>query len=298
MECVLTLIAAPERAALDDDLVAAARDALHERLATVSPPEWLEPGVACDVAFTDLGPDLADAAVRARLGDAPVDVVCQPAKDRRKMLLVADMDSTMITGETLDELAAFAGRKEEIAAITERAMRGELAFEDALRSRVAMLEGLEETALEKAFSHVEYTPGARTLVRTMAAHGAHCMLVSGGFTYFTDRVAAYCGFHEAQANVLELESGRLTGRVVEPILGRDAKLAALLKRAGQRRLPLARTAAVGDGANDIAMLQAAGLGVAFHAKPAVKAAVRVRIDHGDLTALLYAQGYRTTEFVT
>lgn len=297
MECVLTLIAAPERADLSDALVAEARAALQERHATVSPPRWLAEGVACDVAFTDISPDMADAAVRARLGSLALDIVCQPAEGRRKMLLVADMDSTMVTGETLDDLASFAGIKDEIAAITARAMRGELEFEDALRERVGMLKGLEETMLDKAFAMIEYTPGARNLVQTMAAAGAHCMLVSGGFTYFVERVAAHCGFHDFRANTLEFVDGRLTGRVGHPIVGRDAKLEALVSGAAERRLPLSATAAVGDGANDVAMLQAAGLGVAYHAKPLVREAVAHRIDYADLTALLYAQGYRRDDFV-
>lgn len=297
MECVLTLIASPQ-APLDDALVAAAREALHARHATVSPPDWLSPGEACDVAFADLEPDMADAAVRGALGDAPVDVVCQPAGDRRKDLLVADMDSTIVTAETLDELAAFAGLKDKIAAITDRAMRGELDFESALRERVSMLKGLEAGALAKTFAEIEYTPGARALVQTMRANGAHCMLVSGGFTYFTERVAAHCGFHEARANTLGMDGDCLDGTVGEPILGRDAKLRSLMEGAGARHLPLVRTCAVGDGANDVAMLQAAGLGVAFRAKPMVQDMVRVKINHGDLTALLYAQGYRKADFLS
>lgn len=296
MECVLTLVA-PSGTTLDTPLVAAAREALQARHATVSPPVWLEPGTACDVAFADLEPDLADAAVRTRLGGAAVDIICQAAENRRKMLLVADMDSTIVTGETLDELADFAGLKGPIAAITERAMRGELDFEGALRERVAMLKGLDAGALEKTYDRIEYTPGAVALVRTMAANGAHCMLVSGGFTYFTDRVAAHCGFHEARANTLGMAGGSLDGTVGDPIIGRDAKLRALMEGAGSRRLPLTLTCAVGDGANDVAMLQAAALGVAFHAKPMVQDMVRVKVNHGDLTALLYAQGYRKDEFV-
>lgn len=300
MDCVLTLIA-PSGATVPDEWVATAREALHERYAATSPPDWLAPGEAVDIAFGDLEPDMADAAVRARLGDAAVDIVCQPASDRRKMLLIADMDSTIVTGETLDELADFAGLKEPIAAITARAMAGELDFESALRERVAMLKGLEADALDKAFARIDYTPGAEALIQTMRANGAHCMLVSGGFTFFTERVAAHCGFHEAHANTLGMTGGvngaHLDGTVGEPILGRDAKLRALMDGAGSRRLPLALTCAVGDGANDVAMLQAAGLGVAFHAKPMVQDMVRVKINHGDLTALLYAQGYRKTEFV-
>ncbi len=296
MECVLTLAAAPSGRGLEADTVAAVRAALREAGASLSPIDWLADDLACDIAFEALAPELADSVARAALAEAPVDVFAQEAADRRKSILVADMDSTMVTGETLDELAAFAGLKEEIAAITTRAMRGELAFEDALRERVAMLKDLDEAMLEKAFATVEYTAGAETLVRTMTAHGAHCMLVSGGFTYFTDRVARHCGFHEVHANTLLLRDGRLTGAVGEPILGRDAKLRALVEAAGRRQLPLRLTAAVGDGANDLPMLQAAGLGVAFHAKPLVREAVRQQVNVGDLTALLFAQGYRTSEF--
>lgn len=297
MDCVLTLIAAPERADLDDALVAAARDALRERHATVSAPDWLADGIACDIAFSDLEPDLADCAVRSRLGDAPIDVICQPAEHRRKKLLVADMDSTIVTGETLDELAAFAGVKDEIAAITARAMNGELDFADALRARVAMLKGLRADALDDAFELIDYMPGARQLVQTMRANGATCMLVSGGFTFFTERVAAHCGFHEHRANRLVIEDGKLTGEVHDPILGRDAKLKALIDGAGTHRLPMAQTAAVGDGANDVDMLRAAGLGVAYHAKPMVREAVAHTVNHADLTALLYAQGYRRSDFI-
>lgn len=297
MECVLTLVAAPTGRGLEADAVAAVRAALREAGASLSPIDWLDQGRACDIAFEGLAPEIADSVARPRVDGAAIDVFAQEAADRRKALLVADMDSTIVTGETLDELAAFAGLKDEIAAITTRAMRGELEFEEALRERVAMLEGLDEAMLEKAFATVEYTPGAETLIKTMSAHGAHCMLVSGGFTYFTDRVAAHCGFHAVHANTLLIDGGKLTGRVGEPILGRDAKLRALVEAAGQRQLPLRLTAAVGDGANDLPMLQAAGLGVAFHAKPLVREAVRQQVNHGDLTALLFAQGYRAAEFV-
>lgn len=297
MECVLTLVAAPSAGGLDARTVAAVRTALRDAGASISPIDWLAEDEACDIAFEALGAEVADSIARRALDDAPVDLFVQAVTDRRKALLVADMDSTIVTGETLDELAAFAGLKEQIAAITTRAMRGELAFEEALRERVAMLADLDEAMLEKAFATVAYTPGAETLVRTMAANGAHCMLVSGGFTCFTDRVAAHCGFHAAHANTLDIAGGKLTGRVGEPILGRDAKLRSLVEAAGERRLPLRLTAAVGDGANDLPMLQAAGLGVAFHAKPLVREAVRQQINHGDLTALLYAQGYRRPAFV-
>jgi phosphoserine phosphatase len=208
------------------------------------------------------------------------------------------MDSTIINVECLDELADFAGLKAEIAAITERAMRGELAFEGALRERVGMLKGLATQALQQAYDErVRLNPGARTLVRTMAANGARCVLVSGGFTFFTGRVAAAAGFHANRANTLIEADGRLAGLVGEPILGREAKLAALLEEAKALGLPLAGTLAVGDGANDLAMIEAAGLGVAYRAKPIVAAQADAKIDHADLTALLYFQGYRAAEFV-
>jgi phosphoserine phosphatase len=228
-----------------------------------------------------------------------VDWCVQPAEHRRKRLLIADMDSTIINVECLDELADFAGLKAEIAAITERAMRGELAFEGALRERVGMLKGLASEALQQAYDErVRLNPGARTLVRTMAANGARCLLVSGGFTFFTGRVAAAAGFHANQANTLIEEDGRLSGLVGEPILGREAKLAALLDEAKALGLPLAETLAVGDGANDLAMIEAAGIGVAYRAKPIVAAQADAKVDHADLTALLYFQGYELGDFVT
>jgi phosphoserine phosphatase len=237
-------------------------------------------------------------AVAASLDGRPVDVCLQPAAARRKRLLVADMDSTIINVECLDELADFAGLKAEIAAITERAMRGELAFEGALRERVGMLKGLATEALQQAYDErVRLNPGARTLVRTMAANGARCLLVSGGFTFFTGRVADAAGFHANRANTLIEADGRLSGLVGEPILGREAKLAALLEEAAALKIPLAETLAVGDGANDLAMIEAAGLGVAYRAKPIVAAQADAKIDHADLTALLYFQGYGAAEFV-
>lgn len=300
-ENVLTVVAAPGAQPLEDAVIDALREALTGLHASVSPPQWLEPRRACDLAFEGLPPDMADAAVRQKTtelyGDsAGFDLFCQPQDGRRKRLLIADMDSTMVQGETLDDLAAFAGLKDKIAAITAQAMRGELEFEEALRARVAMLKGLEETAIARTLEHLEYMPGARTLVQTMAGQGAYCMLVSGGFRQFTGPVAAWCGFHEDRANQLMIADGRLTGVVAEPILGRDAKLQALLEMAGHHRIPLAETVAVGDGANDVDMLLAAGLGVAFHAKPLVREAARFKVDHGDLTALLFAQGYRRAEF--
>ena len=209
------------------------------------------------------------------------------------------MDSTIINVECLDELADFAGLKAEISAITERAMRGELDFEGALRERVGMLKGLPVTALQQAYDErVRLNPGARTLVRTMAANGARCVLVSGGFTFFTSRVAQACLFHANRANTLEEADGKLTGKVGEPILGREAKLTALKEEAAAANLPLSAALAIGDGANDLAMIEAAGLGVAYRAKPIVAAEADAKVDHADLTALLYFQGYGADQFVT
>jgi phosphoserine phosphatase len=296
MENVLTLIAGCSAPDLADDVVTDIRAALKGLGADVAAPDWLSPGRACDIAFGHLAPEQADAAARHRLGAAPVDVVAQAAVGRRKLLLVADMDSTMVTGETLDDLADFAGIKDRIAAITARAMNGELDFESALKERIGLLEGLPEDALEETWKQVAYTGGARSLVRTMKAHGAYAVLVSGGFKFFTTRVREECGFDIDLANEFIFKDGKLRG-VQEPILGRETKLATLIGTAGERQIPLSMAVAVGDGANDLDMIRAAGLGVAFHAKPIVAAEARVRIDHGDLTALLYAQGYRQAEFV-
>jgi phosphoserine phosphatase len=250
---------------------------------------------AWDLQVAHVADQVRQAAERAAEG--PVDWCVQPEAGRRKRLLVADMDSTIINVECLDELADFAGLKAEISAITERAMRGELEFEGALRERVGMLKGLKATALQQAYDErVRLNPGARTLVRTMAAHGARCVLVSGGFTFFTGRVAEAAGFHANRANTLIEANGALTGQVGEPILGREAKLAALEEEAAALGVPLSGTLAIGDGANDLAMIQAAGLGVAYRAKPIVAAQAHAKVDHADLTALLYFQGYRADEF--
>jgi phosphoserine phosphatase len=208
------------------------------------------------------------------------------------------MDSTIVTGETLDELADFAGLKDKIAAITRASMNGELDFAEALRARVAMLKGLNLDALEKTWTRVQLTPGAQELVRTMRAHNARTALVSGGFTWFTGRVAALVGFDMHRANTLLDDGAALTGGVGEPIVDRDTKLATLRELAAERGLRMAATLAVGDGANDLAMLREAGLGIAFHAKPIVAAEARARVDHADLRALLFAQGYSADQFVT
>jgi phosphoserine phosphatase len=241
--------------------------------------------------------DLRRAALAAASG-LPVDLCVQPLEGRRKRLLLADMDSTIIACECLDELADFAGRKAEVAAITERAMRGELEFEGALRERVAMLAGLPESQLERAYAErVRLNPGARTFVRTLAISGAHCVLVSGGFDFFTRRVAVQAGFHEDRANRFVVADGHLTGAVEDPILGREAKLATLVSEADRLGLDLSQAAAIGDGANDLAMIGAAGLGLAYRAKPVVAAEADAQIDHADLTAALYFMGFSEAEFV-
>jgi phosphoserine phosphatase len=277
----------------------AALEKARAALASASTPVWLADGIAADVPFTpesQIDQRALAARLKTRLGGS-LDVVVQPAARRRKRLFLADMDSTMIEQECIDELAAYVGLKEHVAAITERAMRGEIAFEPALRERVALLKGLPVSVVDEVLEkHITLTPGGRTLVMTMRAHGAHTCLVSGGFTLFTNRVAAMIGFDETHANKLTLAGEHLAGAVEEPIFGRASKLQSL--RSLRARLGLAReeTLVAGDGANDLDMILDAGLGVAYHAKPKVAEAAAARIDHADLSALLYAQGYRREEF--
>ena len=283
-------------------LDAAALTRAGNALPSPGAPEWLHPGIAADIPFTPDGAfdqrALSDR-LRAALSGAPIDVVVQPRAQRRKRLFVADMDSTMIDQECIDELADYVGLKSHVATITERAMRGEIEFEPALRERVQLLKGLPVSVIEEVITHrIKLTPGAKTLVATMRAYAAYTCLVSGGFTLFTAEIAAMIGFDETRANTLLVGSdGLLLGVVQEPILGREAKLAALRELAARLKLAPEETLAIGDGANDLSMLDAAGLGVAFHAKPKVAAAAHARIDHGDLTALLYVQGYRREEFI-
>lgn len=295
MSHILTLIA--PAGILQAPVVARVRAALLDLGGQAGTPDWLAEGEAVDLPFAMLAPEQADAIARGALDGAPVDCIAQPVEGRRKKLLVADMDSTIITAETLDELAAYAGVQEQIAAITTRSMNGEIDFATSLRERVAMIKGLFLDALEATWAQIEIMPGAEALVRTMAANGAHCSIASGGFTWFTARVAARVGFQSHHANILLDDGKALTGFVEEPVFDRDAKLVILKKLAAELGLPLSATAAVGDGANDLAMLGAAGLGVAYHAKPVVAASARARVEHADLRALLYAQGYRASDFV-
>ncbi|MCW2317804.1 phosphoserine phosphatase [Rhodoblastus acidophilus] len=310
MTHVATLVGAADAQTISPDLIAAAA----RRLPGARDPEILAPNRAADIpfapgaahgnpddgSFADVGYCRAAADVlRMTLGGAPVDIFVQPRAWRRKKLFLADMDSTMIGQECIDELADFVGLKEKVAAITERAMRGEIAFEPALRERVALLKGLDVSVVDEAIAtRIVPNPGGRELVMTMRAHGAYAALVSGGFTVFTSAIAEKLGFQENRANVLKIEDGKFLGEVEEPVLGKAAKLAALLELRGLLELAPEETLAVGDGANDLDMLEAAGLGVAFRAKPAVASAAHARIDHSDLTALLFAQGYRLDEFVS
>jgi phosphoserine phosphatase len=295
MENTLTLIGpAGHPDALQLDRIASA---IKDAAGTPHDPVWLDEGHAADLPFTGLTLARVESIARSILKSMPVDVIVQPSAERRKQVLVADMDATIVMGETLDELAALAGVGEKVAAITTRAMNGEIDFANALRERVALLAGHPVSLLGEVVPKMKLTPGARALVTTMKANGARTVLVSGGFKFYTSIVAKTCGFDEERANDLEVAEGKLTGRVVEPIKGRVGKREALMHAATRRRVPLDRTLAVGDGANDIDMLVTAGLGIAFHAKPIVAAQVRARIDHNDLTALLFAQGYKREEFV-
>jgi phosphoserine phosphatase len=295
MSLVATLICHPANPALDSSIVDGARAILPG----AGRANRLFNEVAVDIPFTS-SEDIGAITTRLReaRGDLPIDIVVQPDIGRRKKLFLADMDSTMIGQECIDELADFAGLKAHVAGITERAMRGEIEFEPALRERVALLKGLPVGVVDEVLAkRITLTPGGRDLVATMRAHGAFTCLISGGFTLFTNAIAAMLGFQENRGNALLVEDGKLTGKVAEPILGRAAKLATLVELREAFDLDDLDTLVVGDGANDLGMIRSAGLGVAWHAKPAVAAAAHARIDYGDLTALLYAQGYRRDEFV-
>ena len=294
MTNVLTLIADARRRGLDDSMIATAREALAATgAAPAADTAWLAPGIACDVTFTG-GTDV-QAAVAGRLAGADVDVVAQPIEGRRKTLLVADMESTIIANEFVDELAELAGVGARVAAISERAMAGELEFEPALIERVAMLAGLSDGALERVYENLTVMPGAHSLVATMRAHGAHAALVSGGFTCFSERVCAALGFNSHSANTLELAARQLSGKLIPPIIDRAGKRRRMDELCGDLGIGRDQAMAVGDAANDIDMLEAAGMGVAFYAKPGAAEAARVRIEHGDLTALLYIQGYHARD---
>ena len=271
------------------------RVALNRKL---PPPEVLSGWESAQWIYESVDGELRQEAAAA-VAELPVDWALVPVEGRRKKLLIADMDSTIINVECLDELADFAGIKAEIAAITERAMRGELEFEPALRERVGKLKGLALDALQKTYDErVRLNPGAATFVKTMAAHGARCVLVSGGFTFFTSRVAVAAGFQANRANVLLDDGATLTGEVQEPILGRKAKLEAMRAETAALKINDKDVLAIGDGANDLDMIKAAGLGIAYRAKPLVAAEANAKIDYTSLEAALFFQGYRRGEFVS
>jgi phosphoserine phosphatase len=291
MNLVMTVIAGPGAAGGLADLVAA----LAASLPLAGAPDWLAPGMACDLRLTGIARQAA--AARRQIGGAAIDVVVQPAAGRRKRVLVADLESTVIENEMLEELADFVGLRARVAENTRRAMNGEIDFAGALAERVLMLKGLSATVLDKAASRIRLMPGARALLATSRAAGVRTALVSGGFSVFAGGIAAELGFDRVVANRLDIAGGRIAGTVAAPIVTGATKRDALLALAEECAVSRSATLAVGDGANDLAMLGAAGLGIAFRAKPAVAAAARWRIDHADLTALLYAQGYRAGEII-
>ena len=293
MPLVATLISHPAARRLSRPLATIASQAVG-----ASAISWLSPDVACDLSLPDgIAKDEAAGALRERLGAEAVDIVVHEATGRRKKILLADMDSTMIDQECIDELADEVGLKERVALITARSMNGEIAFEPALRERVALMKDLELSVVDRIIrDRLTLASGGRALVQTMRMHGAWTALISGGFDVFTAKIAEKLGFHENRANRLIVADGKLTGEVAEPILGRAAKAEALSDIAVRHDADAEDVLAVGDGANDLDMIQLAGMGVALHAKPAVAAEARIRIDHGDLTALLYLQGYREEEF--
>ncbi|MER8983230.1 phosphoserine phosphatase SerB [Mesorhizobium sp. M0870] len=294
MPLIATLVSRPTERALSLSLANMA-----SRSVGASAVVWLAEGIACDLVLPEAADDAVTSAVlRTALASEAVDVIVQEAETRRKKILIADMDSTMIDQECIDELADEIGVKDRVATITARSMNGEIAFEPALRERVALLKGLDAAVVDRIVANrLTLAAGGRVLVRTMRANGAWTALVSGGFEVFTTRIAAMLGFQENRANRLLEQDGRFIGLVGEPILGRAAKADALIEISARLGLTPADAIAVGDGANDLDMIRLAGTGVALHAKPTVAAQAKVRIDHGDLTALLYVQGYRQQEFV-
>lgn len=290
----LTLIANPT----SGPLLPAHLDRVCAQVGADCQPDWLAQGEACDLVFpsTSSAADIT-ALARAALDGAAIDAVCSPHQGRRKKILISDMDSTIIGQECIDELGDAIGVGPDIRKITEDVIGGKIGFPDALRQRMALMKGLQYQVLERVFAErISLNAGARTLVQTMRAHGAFCILVSGGFSFFTSRIAGMVGFHDHQANELIFRDEWLTGEVLEPILGRSAKLETLKSLCDERGLTPLDVLAVGDGANDIKMIAAAGLGVAYHASDSLKKHANAWIDHADLSALLYVQGYRKSEF--
>ena len=297
---VLTLIAAIDDKELMEALVTRVEELLLELGARPDEPDWLAPGKACDVFFSNVPPEYATAPVRTLIADgfsnAKVDVIIQETADRRKRLVVADLESTLIENEMLDELADFIGVRDKVAEITRQAMNGEIDFVIALKNRAALFKDLPETVLAEAAAGIRLMPGASVFVATSHAHGAYVALATGGFSVFARHVRTRLEFDAVFANELVVDGGKLTGEAREPILTREGKREALISLAAEQDIPLCLTLAIGDGANDLPMLEAAGLGVAFHAKPSVAERSTHRLDYCGLTALLYAQGYREAEF--
>jgi len=294
---VLTLVAGGAVPHLDDSTVARVRGALAAAGIVAGAPDWLASGLACDLPCGGRAAGEVTAEARAVLAGASVDVAVQPVIGRGRRFLVADMESTIIENEMLDELAEALGVGPRIAAVTARAMAGELDFESALAERVALLAGTPVGVLAAAAARIRMSPGATVLAATLAAHGVHTALVTGGFTFFAEPVARQLGFAEVRANRLEIAGGKLTGRVLPPVLGRAAKKAALEEIAARLGVGVGAGVAIGDGANDLDMVEAAGLGVAWRGKAVLVERAAVRIDHADLTALLFFMGYRRAEFV-
>jgi len=295
---VATILANGEDARLDDNEINSVVDAIQASGGIIEDVDWLAQGKACDIFFAVLSIEEVDRILENLLAQVPFDYVVQKAQGRKKKLLISDMDSTMINQECIDEIAAFAGIKDQISKITDRTMNGELDFKDSLRERVGLLKGLSEDVLNEAFEkHISVMSGAKELISTMKENGARCVLVSGGFTFFTSRVAEELGFDVQEANILEIEGGVLTGKVREPILDSSAKLNSLLFHAEDLGIGISDTIVIGDGANDLPMIQhsceGGGLGVAYHAKPGVQAQAKIKINYCDLSALLYVQGYKS-----
>jgi phosphoserine phosphatase len=297
MTHVLTVIAPAGTSVLDEAFVRDLGRTLAEAGAGTSSPDWLAADEAVDLRFSGLAPRDAEGLARRQLAGLPLDLGVQALGGRRKKLLLADMESTIIEQEMIDELAEAAGIGAQVAEITRRAMTGELGFEEALTARMALLAGQPAALLDQVAERMTLHRGARTLVRTLKRDGVHCVLVSGGFSVFAERIGALCGFDAVRCNHLIVEAGRISGRVADPILGRDGKLQALRKLSRDLGIAPDAAIAVGDGANDLAMLKEAGLGVGFRPKDIVRREAPVSIEHGDLTALLYLQGYKREDFV-
>lgn len=296
MQNVITLVTSPHTP-LGQATIDKVSSFLQGKGATEVKQTWLSPKEACDIFFTGIPLTTAFPSVKQLLGNLPIDCIAQPVTHRQKKLYISDMDSTIIAQECIDELAGFVGLKEKVSAITARTMNGELDFSTSLKERVALLKGLPLAKLEETYQKkITFSPGARTLVQTLRAHNVYCLLVSGGFTFFTERVATALGFNAHHANHLETKDGHLTGHVIPPILDKQSKWQSLQDTTHMLGISLVETIATGDGANDLPMLQAAGLGIAYYAKPFVKEKVNATIDHTTLKTILFFQGYTPHQF--